>query len=154
MDNVEKGILSDGMNFMTTSQMWAVGGEGQPTVEGFQNFAVGFAEMINKEVAGFYFNQPETPDVVSHIYMGRHIDNTAISSKKGGNPWDANPDLQGVIQPHTSWHTHPTYGHSEAARTIASPQDFDSKSNALKAHPSQRPSYFMILTRGYAPIYY
>ncbi len=35
MDNVEKSILSDGMNFMTNDNMWTIGGAGQPTVEGF-----------------------------------------------------------------------------------------------------------------------
>ncbi len=155
MDNVEKGILSDGMNFMTNDNMWSVGGAGQPTVEGFQNFAIGFAEMINKEVSGYYMNQPGTPDVVSDIYMGRHINNTATMSKKGGAREVNNMTLNGTAQVHTDWHTHPTYGHSEASRTTYSEQDMKSKINALRSpHPSQRPSYFMILTRGYAPIYY
>ena len=35
IDNVEKSILSDGMNFMTNDNMWTIGGAGQPTVEGF-----------------------------------------------------------------------------------------------------------------------
>ena len=72
MDNIEKGILSDGMNLKTNDNSWSIGGEGQPTVEGFQDFAIGFAEMIHKEVSGYYLSNPQTPDVVSTIYMGRH----------------------------------------------------------------------------------
>lgn len=37
IDNIEKGILSDGMNFKTNANVWEVGGQEQPTVEGFQN---------------------------------------------------------------------------------------------------------------------
>lgn len=55
IDNIEKGILSDGMNFKTNANVWEVGGQEQPTVEGFQNFAIDFSEMIGREVAGFYF---------------------------------------------------------------------------------------------------
>ena len=86
MDNIEKGILSDGMNFMTNDKSWSVGAEGQPTVAGFQDFAIGFAEMINKEVSGYYLSSPQTPNTVSTIYMGRHINNTATESRKG-NLW-------------------------------------------------------------------
>jgi len=143
------------MNFKTNDNMWAVGSSGQPTVEGFQNFAIGFAEMINKEVSGYYLSQPGSPNVVSDIYMGRHINNTATSSYKG-NPTAINTmTLNGTHQVHTDWHTHPTFGYSDAARTTASPQDRNSKANALGSPiPNQRPSYFMILTRGFPPVFY
>ena len=94
MDNIEKGILSDGMNLKTNDNSWSIGGEGQPTVEGFQDFAIGFAEMIHKEVSGYYLSNPQTPDVVSTIYMGRHINNTATESRKG-RLWGHLPDKPG-----------------------------------------------------------
>lgn len=155
MDNVEKGILSDGMNFMTNDNMWAVSGAGQPTVEVFQNFSIGFAEIINKEVSGYYLNQTGTPEIVSNIYMGRYINNNATTSYKGRAQAVNAMTLNGTHQVHTDWHTHPTYGYSNAARTTASPQDRNSKANALRnPNPNQRPSQFMILTRGYLPIFY
>ncbi|MDR1517839.1 MAG: RHS repeat-associated core domain-containing protein, partial [Dysgonamonadaceae bacterium] len=159
MDNVEKGILSDGMNFMTNDNMWAVGGAGQPTVEGFQNFAIGFAEIINKEVSGYYLNQTGTPDVVSDIYMGRYINNNATTSYKGRSQEVNTMTLNGTHQIHTDWHTHPTNAPT-ADRLRPSglhdnSGDIKSKNNALRyPNPNQRPSNFMILTRGYAPIYY
>ncbi|WP_295961745.1 hypothetical protein, partial [uncultured Alistipes sp.] len=154
MDNIEKGILRDGMNFKNNANVWETGGPGQVSVEGFQNFAIGFAEMINKEVAGYYLSNPQTPDVVSTIYMGRHINNTATKSYKG-NLWGHLPDMQFNMQIHTDWHTHPTYGHSEAARTTPSPQDYKSKNNTLgQRHPYNSPLNFIILTKGYAPISY
>jgi hypothetical protein len=159
MDNIEKGILSDGMNFKTNDNSWSVGGEGQPTVEGFQNFAVEFAEMINKEVSGYYLSNPSTPNIVNTIYMGRHINNDETTSYKG-NVWGALPGMQFNMQVHTDWHTHPTYGHSVADRTRPSglndgKGDIGSKSNALgQPHPYNRPLNFIILTRGYAPIPY
>ncbi len=155
MDNIEKGILSDGMNFMTNDNMWDIGGEGQPTVGGFQDFAVGFAEMINKEVSGYYLSNPSTPDAVSTIYMGRHIKNNATTSYKGGAYEVNRMTLDGTARVHTDWHTHPTYGYSRAARTKYSEQDMRSKMNTLGfPYPAQRPANFMILTRGFAPIYY
>ncbi len=159
MDNIEKGILSDGMNFMTNDNSWSVGAEGQPTVAGFQDFAIGFAEMINKEVSGYYLNSPQMPNTVSTIYMGRHINNTATESRKG-NLWGYLPGAQFNLQVHTDWHTHPSNGYSDAARTRPSGLydgggDIGSKKNALNApHPYNRPLNFIILTRGYAPIYY
>lgn len=155
IDNIEKGILGDGMNFMTNDNMWAVGSAGQPTVEGFQSFVIGFAEMINKEVSGYYLNQSGTPDVVSNIYMGQYIKNNATTSYKGRVLEVNTMTLNGTHQLHTDWHTHPTYGYSNAARTTASPQDRKSKANTLRnPNLNQRPSHFMILTNGYSPIFY
>lgn len=159
MDNIEKGILSDGMNFMVNDNSWAVGEKGQPTVAGFQDFAVGFAEMINKEVSGYYLSNPQAPNTVNTIYMGRHVNNTATKSHKG-SLWGHLPNMQFNMQVHTDWHTHPTYGHSDADRTRPSglydgSGDIKSKNVALgQPHPYNRPLKFMILTRGYAPIYY
>ena len=109
--------------------------------------------MIGKEVAGTYYSKIGQNNV-SYIHMGRHQNNNATKSYSTPGIYNVRPDLQGVVQPHTAWHTHPTYGHSETARTTASIPDLEFKANALRAHPSQRPSYFMILTRGFAPIYY
>lgn len=86
--------------------------------------------------------------------MGRHINNTATESRKG-NLCGHLPDMQFNMQIHTDWHTHPTYGHSEAARTTPSPQDYKSKNNTLgQRHPYNSPLNFIILTKGYAPISY
>ncbi len=159
MDKIEKGILRHGMNFKTSDNSWSVGGEGQPTVDGFQDFVISFAEMINKELAGVYLSDPSTPDVVNTIYVGRHIRNTATMSYKG-NVWGHFPGMQFNAQIHTSWHTHPSFGYNESDRTRPSgwndgKGDIGSKRNALGApHPSNRPLHFIILTRGYAPIPY
>jgi hypothetical protein len=85
--------------------MWDIGDQGQPTVDGFQNFAVGFAEMINKKVSGYYLSNPSTPDVVNSIYMGRHIRNDATTSYKGGVYEVNRMTLDGTAQLHTDWHT-------------------------------------------------
>ena len=154
IDNIEKGILSDGMDFMNEDNMWEVGGEKQPTVDGFQKFVIDFSDLIVKELAGYYLNHPETPNNVSHIYMGYHVNNKFNKSQKGRGPWVLNPNLQGIFQLHTSWHTHPTYGYSKAERTTYSPGDLETKKSTLKGNPIHIPRYFMILTRGYLPIYY
>lgn len=147
MDNIEKGILSDGMNFKTQSNVWEVGGENQPTVESFQDFAIEFSEMIGKEVAGFYFTNPGQNNV-SYIHMGKYENNKYYKSYSTPNIYSVRPDLKGKIKNHTSWHTHPSTAWS--SRLHPSDADREHKRN----HIPQGVHTFLILTRGYAPIQY
>lgn len=87
---------------MVNDNSWAVGEKGQPTVAGFQDFAVGFAEMINKEVSGYYLSNPQAPNTVNTIYMGRHVNNTATKSHKG-SLWGHLPNMQFNMQDSTDW---------------------------------------------------
>ena len=153
MDNIEKGILRDGMNFMTNDNMWAIGDEGQLTVDGFQNFVVGFADMIGKEVAGFYFSRQGKNDV-NYIYMGRHINNTQTESKTGLGPYNLQPSLMGVIQPHTAWHTHPS-NFPDALRLVPSGLLDGRGDVGFKRNQSIHGfKNFIILTGGHPPINY
>ena len=153
IDNIEKGILSDGMNFKTNANVWEVGGQEQPTVEGFQNFAIDFSEMIGREVAGFYFSDPEQNDV-SYIHMGKYENNRYNKSHSTPSIYSVRPDLYGNIAPHTSWHTHPsTAPLADRLRPsgLTTPGgDMEHKQN----HVPQGFHTFIILTKGYPPILY
>ena len=155
MDKIEKGILKRDLNFKDNTNSWDIGGEGNPTVEGFENFAIGFSEMIGKEVAGYYLSKSDNPNVVTEIYMGQHINNTRTESKMPKSLQLQLKTTSGEYQTHTDWHTHPNYGYSKYDRTHGSEGDFESKEKAQeKLFPRQIPLYFIILTKGFPPIPY
>lgn len=54
IDNIEKGILKDGMNFKEDYNVIQVGGAGQPTEEGVQDFLVALSdEVAGAEITGY-----------------------------------------------------------------------------------------------------
>lgn len=56
IDNIEKGILSDGINFRDNNNLIAVGGDGQASVDGVETFALRLSEIVGKEIGGAYFS--------------------------------------------------------------------------------------------------
>lgn len=153
MDNIEKGILRDGMNFKNNANVWETGGPGQVSVEGFQNFAVGFADMIGREVAGFYYSR-QGHDNISYIHMGSYNNNTHTQSTPVPGIFSVRPDLIGLIQPNTSWHTHPSNvpdaDRLQPSGLYTPGGDMDFK-RIQSANGVKR---FIILTSGYPPIPY
>ena len=154
IDNIEKGILKDGMNFMTNDNAIAVGGEGQPTVEGFQDFIVQFSDMIDKgkedidkEIGGYYMSKDGSDDV-SHIYVSRYLKNTENVAISRFEPYCYAPELIN-IKPHTNFHTHLSK-FDNLSRLTPSSQDRQFKNNQ-KINNLKR---FIILTRGELPIEY
>ena len=155
MDKIEKGILKDKLDLKNKDNSWDIGGEGNPTVKGFENFAIGFSEMIGKEVGGYYLSKSDNPNVVTEIFMGQHINNTRTEAKMPKSLQLQLKTTSGEYQTHTDWHTHPNYGYSKYDRTHGSKGDFESKEKAQeKLFPRQIPLYFIILTKGFPPIPY
>lgn len=152
IDGIEKGILADGMDFKNSNNMWETGGSGQPTIEGFQKFAVAFADMLGLEVAGAYFvhkGSSLSNSNYSHIYMEKYSGNTATSANFHSDyPYQMNPGLRGTARPHTMWHTHPAASSYTTLEDRIKPSEKD-----LRA-PEQLPNYtrFIILTQGQPPI--
>jgi len=50
MEGIEKGILSDGVNFKENDNVISVGGEGKPTITGVENFVIELSEMVGLEI--------------------------------------------------------------------------------------------------------
>ena len=134
MDHIEKGILRDGINMKKNDTVWETGGDGQPTVEGFQNFVIDFSEYLGVELRGYYYAVEKTDDI-KYLRMGAYKGNTNRESYAGTNSRRF-PYLINTAYPYTSRHTHPSNA-SDLARFNPS---------AIKR--------FIILTKGHVPISY
>jgi len=141
IDDIEQGILKDGMNFKTESNIIAVGGEGQATEDGVEGFALKLSEHIGKEVGGTYFSK-DGKDKITHIAIGKYKRNTHKSTKsKGitaliqfaGSGKKFNEGVRGFF------HTHPSGGNiKESDRVVPSDTDLEARDNSLKINPNLR----------------
>ena len=107
LDNIEKGILSDGMDFSKDNHV-VVESEGRPSLEGVQNFLLGFSNMIDKEVGGYYLS-PAGENKISHVTIGKINNNTAKNAIPGG-PFSSFSNTTGfnstAFDVKVNYHTH------------------------------------------------
>ena len=153
IDKIEKGILSDGMNFKTDSNVIEVGGEGQASTAGFESFIVDFSDMIGKEVGGYYLSNKGQADI-NYIYIGSTINNSSTEAKAEFNFYNKRPDLYNAVEVQTHYHTHLSH-FDLSARLKPLPPDLEFRNK--QARSTTRPNgiqNFIILTRGYSPIQY
>lgn len=154
IDNIEKGILHDGVNFKKNDNVINAGGEGNPSVAGFENFVTQFSDMIDKEIGGYYLT-PKGKDDISQIYVSKYENNSDKEAFHGFNLYKTRPDLYGNVDVNTDFHTH-LYKFDEADRTRPSGLytggggDMKSKKNQIQNGVKR----FIILTRGFSPIEY
>ncbi len=107
IDGIEKGILKDGMNFQKNDNVIAVGGKGQPSVDGVKSFTLKLSEYVGKEIKGFSYSADGSKNVTD-VLLGKYIDNTFDQSygtpyglaKKYGDKFSLNNFLE-------QFHTHP-----------------------------------------------
>lgn len=148
LNNIEKGILSDGMNMKTGDNAIAVGGEGQASLKGVQDFIIGMSEMLDKEIAGYYLSEKGGDDV-SHVYINQYSRNTANNSNASAfRPHRYTPELIGM-KPHSRFHTHLSR-FSDTYKLRPSGEDKLFKKGQLPNGVKR----FFILTKGYKPIEY
>ena len=103
LDNIEKGILRDGMNFKTDDNIIQIGGEGQPSLKGVQDFLVGFSDYIYTEMSGAYL-QAEGESEPNAAYIDEY---------RGNDEYHAytsiyKPYIDDLKYVHTHFHTHIT----------------------------------------------
>ncbi|MCE7057182.1 RHS repeat-associated core domain-containing protein [Algoriphagus sp. AGSA1] len=138
---IEQGILQDGQNFKTQDNIIQVGGEGQPSEQGVESFALRLSDYVGKEIAGAYFSNDGT-DKTSHITIGRYINNEHKKAVGSGHVLGMKQglDITGFF------HTHPGNGRdiSNSDRLVPSTQDLNSRDNALQMIPSLK---FFLLTQ-------
>ena len=146
VNNIEKGILSNGMNLKDNDQVIAVGGSGQPTVEGVEDFALKLSGYVGKEIGGAYFSQGGAANT-THMTIGKYKNNSLKETRGHGNTEGVRNGLK-TTELTAFFHTHPSLGISESDRTRASDADKNARDNALKLMPSMR---FFIITD---PLYY
>ena len=152
IDKIEKGILKDGMNFKNDDNLIAIGGEGQPSLEGFQEFIINFSDMVDKEIGGFYFsnNSVNNADLV---YLNRYLNNSDIIAYSSFKPHKFAPELAGKI-PHTNFHTHLSKASDEYRLNPSKTNDEKGDLASKKRQQENGIKRFIILTRGVPPIEY
>lgn len=102
--NIEKGILSDGINLLEDSQVWSTD---DVSIEGFQDFIVQYSDMIGREMGGYYYTEIGGTDL-KYINSGKGKNNTHTMSYPGADIFRVRRDLYGKVEVHTNWHTHPS----------------------------------------------
>ena len=146
MTGIEKGILSDGINYMAKGNLIAVGGEEQATKEGVEAFVVNLSDMVHKEIGGAYYAK-EGANSTTHISIGSYSNNSYKENKggHGQNIWyKAFPNSKLENSLTGFFHTHPSGPDINVSDRIRpSDQDRKSRDSALKQMPNLQ---FFILT--------
>jgi uncharacterized protein RhaS with RHS repeats len=104
---VEKGILSDGINFRKNDYVIEVGGEGQPSAGGVKSFTLQLSEYVGKEIKGFSYSSNASGNVTDMV-LGKYLDNTYTESSGSPNAlqnkYGVNFSFNNILQ---EFHTHP-----------------------------------------------
>ena len=104
---VEKGILSNGMNFQENDNIIEVGGEGQATVDGVKSFTLQLSEYVGKEIKGFSYSSNGSGNATD-MSLGKYKYNEFTKSYGTPNAlqkkYGANFSFNNVTQ---QFHTHP-----------------------------------------------
>ncbi|MGB7499380.1 MAG: RHS repeat-associated core domain-containing protein, partial [Moheibacter sp.] len=67
VNNIEKGILKDEINFQENSYVIEVGDDGQPSKEGVEAFALELSNYVNKEIQGGNLSKIDE-DNISYVF--------------------------------------------------------------------------------------
>ncbi|MEL7003335.1 MAG: RHS repeat-associated core domain-containing protein, partial [Bacteroidota bacterium] len=123
-DGVEKGILKEGQNFKEKDEVISVGGEGNPSLKGVEEFLTKMTDYVTGvEIAGLYLSDKDNPSVVTDVYIDEYEGNTDTSSGITPNNLHTNPNLQ-EKNLHTHFHTHPSnIGINRSSVTSPGPTD-------------------------------
>jgi hypothetical protein len=104
IDNIEKGILKDGLNLMNNDYFFEIGSEGKASIEGVEEFLLRFSDIIDRELAGYYYSQKNT-DEITNVKIGRYENNTATISIPGA-PFTKEFNNIDEIYLRANFHTH------------------------------------------------
>ena len=130
INKIEKGILSDGINFKTQDQIIKVGGVNQPTIQGVEKFVLSFSNYVNKELSGFYLTN-KGEDKISNVYISKYAMNTDKRAYSSFRLDLTNPELINKVVPNTAFHTHLTK-FEDSDRLRPSTSDLETKNSDLQ----------------------
>lgn len=99
---IEKGILSNGANFQNNHTTIAVGGKGQPSLDGVRDFALKLSNYVDKEVGGQYLSNKGSTST-DYVAFGPYKNNDAQNERSG---LLLDPSLLGKVNITADWHTH------------------------------------------------
>lgn len=134
IDDIEQGILEDGQNFKNDPNVFEVGGEGQPSKEGVEKFALQLSEYVGTEIGGAYFSKGDA-NKITHMTIGSYANNTYRSSKSNGI--GAIRKISSTLEEYQSYnlkalfHTHP----NESNRFTPSTADKNLRDGSLQQNP-------------------
>lgn len=147
IDNIDKGILSDGMNFRTEGNVVKVGGKTEATKEGVERFAWQLSDYVRKEIKGAYFSNDGTENI-THMTLGKYEGNTYTKSISSGAE-----TIRGLVSDMKEFnsykvkgffHTHP----NESTRFEPSKADINSRDNGLRQNRNLK-YYILTHPNGY-----
>ena len=148
LGGIEQGILKDGQNFKNDDQIINVGGEGQASLEGVEDFVTRFSEHVGVEIAGAYLSQEDKAGAaISKVYIDEYQGNEVKKSSASLTKLFTDPSLSG-FNTITSFHTHPS--NVGASRTdVERPSGVHDGGGDLRFRDNQRSYFynFLILTR-------
>ena len=144
IDNIEQGILSDGINLKDDNQLIEVGGEDQASIEGVERFALQLSDYVGREIGGTYFSLDQA-EGTTHIGIGGYELNTETNTRNFGNNLNGVIDNLRDIQRYEFrgfFHTHPELSRGHDERFIPSPADIRLRNAGLLNNPNLR--YFIL----------
>ena len=144
MEGVEKGILSDGVNFQEKDNIISVGGKDQATVDGVKSFTLQLSEMVGKEIEGYSYSS-NSSGKVTDMSLGNYKNNESDKSfarlnelqRKYGDNFSFNNVLQ-------NFHTHPN---GELGATLIAPELSKDVKSLRRDKPQLPNASFIILYR-------
>ena len=144
VDNIEKGILKDGINFQKNDNVIAVGGKGQPSVEGVKSFTLQLSEYTGKEIKGFSYSSDGSKNVTDMVlgkYVSNEFDKSYGSPNELRSKYGDNFSNNNILQ---EFHTHPK---GELGATQSAPE-LSADVRGLQSDKPQIPNAsFIILYR-------
>ena len=135
VDNIAQGILQDGMNLKTKSEIIKVNGYNLPTTEEVEDFAIKLQEYVGREVGGLYISENADSNLISHITIGKYEKNNYTKTSNYGHSAMFSIGL-GKNNIRGFFHTHPQ-------GRIPSRADLNARDNGLSINPKL---YFNIIT--------
>ena len=155
IDNIEKGILKDGMNLFEDNHI-STGMNGSPSLGGIQQFLLDTSNMINKEIGGYFISEKES-GVIRYVTIGR-INNNTDKHANPGNPYQSFKSIptfnSSQFDVSVNYHTHLSSFGDDARLKPSSMGigggDLGFKERQLKNNPNMK---FLIITNP-NPFYY
>jgi hypothetical protein len=136
VDNVAKGILSEGQNFATKNETILIGGEGQATLDQVVDFLVQFSENeTGMEIAGFegvHARKTSQKLIQTHKYKNNSYDESE-SKVLGLN------QISGSLKAKAHWHVHPS--NTGKSANINKPSDRDVEARKKRNKKGAIPSF-------------
>ena len=108
LDNIEKGILRNGMNLREKGNLFEVGGEGQPSEGGIKSFALGLSMYLSIEISGLAYSSSSSGEITDMV-LGRYKNNS-LTVAETTNPKELASKYGGMYTPNNIlqvFHTHP-----------------------------------------------